>query len=149
MNIILSIILTLSPALPGDVPATAIWIGKGIDPIKAEKIEPGDTVETVRLLMTPYDFVRLKTAMEGATDLCTWAIDESVAECFNGMKQAESIAIHREERTQDILSAYEVRLDRTEKALMTSERYTEIMVYVSGGLAILAASTTALLVWRK
>jgi hypothetical protein len=149
MNIILSIILILSPAMPGDVPATAIWIGKGVDPIKAEKISPGETVETVRLGVTPYDFVRLKTAMEGATDLCTWAIDESVAECHKGLKQSESIAIHREERTQDILSAYEVRLDRTEKALMTSERYTEIMIYVSSGLAVLAASTTALLVWRK
>tara|TARA_Y200000002_G_scaffold112800_1_gene92380 strand:- start:402 stop:842 length:441 start_codon:yes stop_codon:yes gene_type:complete len=146
MNIILSLLVLMMPL---DVPPTAIWLGKGVDPVKGKKLKPGDQVDKVVMSMSPYDFVRLKNAMEGSTDLCSWAITEAVAQCTTGLDQARSIAIHREERTQDIISSYEHRLAKTENELLDSQEHTKILMYVSGGLAILAATTTTLFIWGR
>ena len=135
--------------MPLDVPPTAIWLGKGIDPVQAKKLSPGDPVEKIVMSMSPYDFVRLKNAHEGSTDLCSWAITEAVAQCRNGIDETKSIALHREERTQEILDSYEHRLSQTEKALIESEQRSKILMYVSSGLAILATTTTTLLIWGR
>ena len=135
--------------MPLDVPPTAIWLGKGIDPVQAEKLSPGDPVKKIVMSMSPYDFVRLKNAHEGSTDLCSWAITEAVAQCRNGIDETKSIALHREERTQEILDSYEHRLSQTEKALIGSEQRSKILMYVSSGLAILATTTTTLLIWGR
>ena len=146
MNIALSLIILLMPL---DVPPTAIWLGKGVDPVQAKKLKPGDVAETVAMSMSPYDFVRLKNAHEGSTDLCSWAITEAVAQCQTGLEQVKSIALHREERTQETLASYEHRLSQTEKALIESEQRSKILMYVSSGLAILATTTTTLFIWSR
>lgn len=146
MNTLLSLIILMMPL---DVPPTAIWLGKGIDPVQAKKLSPGDPVEKIVMSMSPYDFVRLKNAHEGSTDLCSWAITEAVAQCRNGIDETKSIALHREERTQEILDSYEHRLSQTEKALIESEQRSKILMYVSSGLAILATTTTTLLIWSR
>ena len=146
MSALFSLIILMMPL---DVPPTAIWLGKGIDPVQAKKLKPGDSVEKIVMSMSPYDFVRLKNAHEGSTDLCSWAITEAVAQCRNGIDETKSIALHREERTQEVLSSYEHRLSQTEKALMKSEERTKILMYVSSGLAILATTTTTLFIWGR
>ena len=42
MSIILSLLVLMMPL---DVPPTAIWLGKGVDPVKGKKIKPGDQVQ--------------------------------------------------------------------------------------------------------
>ena len=146
MSVLLSLIILMMPL---DVPPTAIWLGKGIDPVQAKKLKAGDVAEKTVMSMSPYDFVRLKNAHEGTTDLCSWAITEAVAQCRSGLDEAKSIALHREERTQELLASYEHRLSQTEKALMESGERTKILMYVSGGLAILATTTTTLFIWGR
>lgn len=146
MSALFSLIILMMPL---DVPPTAIWLGKGIDPVQAKKLKPGDSVEKIVMSMSPYDFVRLKNAHEGSTDLCSWAITEAVAQCRNGIDETKSIALHREERTQEVLASYEHRLSQTEKALMESEQRFKILMYVSSGLAILATTTTTLFIWGR
>ena len=150
MSFFLSIIVFLTPIAPlSDIPPTSIWLGKGLPIIEGEKLKPGDQVKTIKMGLSVYDFVRLKGALEGSTDLCQWAIEESVKECMSGMKTQLDIAINRESSQVELIQAYEHRLKQTETALSKSEDYNKILLYVSSGLAILAASTTTLFIIRK
>ena len=94
--------------------------------------------------LSVYDFVRLKGALESSTDLCQWAIEESVKECMSGMQTQIDIAINRESSQVELIQAYEHRLKQTETALSKSEDYNKILLYVAGGLAIVSASATTL-----
>ena len=150
MSFFLSIIVFLSPLAPlSDIPPTSIWLGKGIPIIQGEKLKPGDEIKTIKMALSVYDFVRLKGALESSTDLCQWAIEESVKECMSGMQTQIDIAINRESSQVELIQAYEHRLKQTETALSKSEDYNKILLYVSGGLAVLAASTTTLFFIRK
>ena len=100
-------------------------------------------VET-SILITPYEFIRLKSAVEGSDDLCTWAVDEAVKSCLNSMKEATDRATNRETNDAELIKAYETRLTTTEKSLIKLERHNKIMLYVAGGLALVASSATAL-----
>ena len=145
MSFFLSIIVFLSPLAPlSDIPPTSIWLGKGIPIIQGEKLKPGDEIKTITMGLSVYDFVRLKGALEGSTDLCQWAIEESVKECMNGMKTQLDIAINRESSQVELIQAYEHRLKQTETALSEAEKYNKILLYVAGGLAIVSASATTL-----
>lgn len=145
MSFFLSIIVLLSPLAPlSDIPPTSIWLGKGLQIIEGQKLKPGEQVKTTKMALSVYDFVRLKTAMESSTDLCQWAIQESVTECQRGLNLQRDLSINRESRQGELIQAYEYRLTKTEKALSELENYNKILLYVSGGLAILAASSTTL-----
>ena len=150
MSFFLSIIVFLTPIAPlSDIPPTSIWLGKGIPIIQGEKLKPGDEIKTITMGLSVYDFVRLKGALEGSTDLCQWAIEESVKECMSGMKTQLDIAINRESSQVELIQAYEHRLKQTETALSEAERYNKILLYVAGGLAIVSASATTLFIIRK
>jgi hypothetical protein len=145
MSFFLSLIVFLTPIAPlSDIPPTSIWLGKGIPIIQGEKLKPGDEIKTIKMGLSVYDFVRLKGAMESSTDLCQWAIEESVKECMNGMKTQLDIAINRESSQVELIQAYEHRLKQTETALSEAERYNKILLYVAGSLAIVSASATTL-----
>jgi len=150
MSFFLSIIVFLTPIAPlSDIPPTSIWLGKGIPIIQGEKLKPGDEIKTIKMALSVYDFVRLKGALESSTDLCQWAIEESVKECMSGMQTQIDIAINRESSQVELIQAYEHRLKQTETALSKSEDYNKILLYVAGGLAILSASATTLFFIRK
>jgi len=150
MSFFLSIIVFFTPIAPlSDIPPTSIWLGKGIPIIQGEKLKPGDEIKTITMGLSVYDFVRLKGALESSTDLCQWAIEESVKECMNGMKTQLDIAINRESSQVELIQAYEHRLKQTETALSEAEKYNKILLYVAGGLAIVSASATTLFFIRK
>ena len=145
----LSILLMLTPLKPADLPATMIWMGQGLEPIYSIKVKQGHVVGSTSILMTPYEFVRLKSAVEGSPDLCSWAVDEAVNSCLVSMKEATDRATNRETNDAELIKAYETRLKLTENSLIKLERHNKIMLYVAGGLALVASSTTALLIWGK
>ncbi len=147
MSFFLSVIIFLTPL--ADIPAKAIWLGKGIEIIQGEKIKPGEKAKKTMMMLSVHDFVRLKSAMESSTDLCSWAITETYNECKQGAKRQLDIALNRESNQADLISAYEHRLKQTESALSKSENYSKILLYVAGGLAIVSASTTTLFIIGK
>ena len=65
------------------------------------------------------------------------------------MKEATDRATDRETNDAELIKAYETRLTIAEKSLIKLERHNKIMLYVAGGLALVASSTTALLIWSK
>ena len=142
MSFFFSIVIFLTPLV--DIPPTAIWLGKGIDTIQAEKITAGEVAKTNKMMLTIHDFIRLKSAMESSTDLCSWAITETYNECIQGSQRQLDIALNRESNQSDLITAYEHRLKQTESELNNSKNYNKILLYVSTGLAVLATSSTTL-----
>ena len=147
MSFFLSVVIFLTPLV--DIPPTAIWLGKGIEIIQGEKIRAGDVAKTNKMMLTIHDFIRLKSAMESSTDLCSWAITETYNECIQGSQRQLDIALNRESNQNELITAYEHRLKQTESELNNSKNYNKILLYVSGGLAIIAASTTTLFIVKK
>jgi acetylglutamate synthase len=137
------------PLKPADFPANMVWMGQGLEPVATIKVKKGHVVGQTSILITPYEFIRLKSAVEGSDDLCTWAVDEAVKSCLNSMKEATDRATDRETNDAELIKAYETRLKLTEKSLIKLERHNKIMLYVAGGLALVASSATALLIWGK
>jgi hypothetical protein len=137
------------PLKPADFPANMVWMGQALEPVATIKVKKGYVVGRTSILITPYEFIRLKSAVEGSDDLCTWAVDEAVKSCLNSMKEATDRATDRETNDAELIKAYETRLKLTEKNLIKLERHNKIMLYVAGGLALVASSTTALLIWSK
>ena len=142
MSFFLSVVIFLTPLV--DIPPTAIWLGKGISVVQGEKIKAGETAKSTNMMLSVHDFIRLKSAMENSTDLCSWAITETYNECMQGSKRQLDIALNRESNQSDLIAAYEHRLKDTETSLSKSENYSKILLYVVGGLAIVSASTTTL-----
>jgi acetylglutamate synthase len=126
-----------------------VWMGQGLEPVATIKVKKGHVIGRTSILITPYEFIRLKSAVEGSDDLCTWAVDEAVKSCLNSMKEATDRATNRETNDAELIKAYETRLKTTEKSLIKLERHNKIMLYVASGLALVASSTTALLIWGK
>jgi hypothetical protein len=124
-------------------------MGQGLEPVATIKVKKGHVVGRTSILITPYEFIRLKSAVEGSDDLCTWAVDEAVKSCLNSMKEATDRATNRETNDAELIKAYETRLKTTENSLIKLERHNKIMLYVAGGLALVASSTTALLIWGR
>ena len=147
MSFFLSVVIFLTPLV--DIPPTAIWLGKGIEIIQGEKIKAGDVAKTNKMMLTIHDFIRLKSAMDSSTDLCSWAITETYNECIQGSQRQLDIALNRESNQNELITAYEHRLKQTESELNNSKNYNKILLYVSGGLAIIAASTTTLFIAKK
>jgi len=147
MSFFLSVLIFLTPLV--DIPPTAIWLGKGISVIQGEKIKAGETAKSTNMMLSVHDFVRLKSAMENSTDLCSWAITETYNECMQGAKRQLDLALNRESSQTDLIAAYEHRLKTTETSLSKLENYNKILLYVVSGLAIVTASTTTMYIIGK
>ena len=142
---LLSLSIFLTPALPADIPATAIYLGQGVGLIHSLKLKMGAPMPYNGLILTTANFVRLKSALEDSPDLCTWAIDQAVEECANGLNREQEIALNREANSQLTIKAYENRLSTIEVSLQNSESSRQYMMYTSIGLGALSIITTSLL----
>lgn len=142
-----SLILTLSlwatPLLPADIPANAIYLGKGVGLIHSLKLRMGEVMPHNGMVLTFANFVRLKSALEDAPDLCVWAVDQAVNECTKGLDRERDIMLNRETDDQAIIKAYEKRLFATETALQNETNRRQYMMYtalITGAVAIVSTS---------
>lgn len=150
ISFILSLSLILEPLLPANIPPNWIYMGAGLKPIQAVKIDRGFEIKEPSALLTIHDFIRLKSAFENSPDLCTYAIDEALKECRKGTEKQLSIAFSREQDDKLIIQAYEARLDKTEKALIDAQEQSKIYKYSTLGFgAVALSSLTALIIWSK
>lgn len=142
INLVLSSLLFLTPLIPADLPPTMIYMGKGLEPVATIKVKKGFVVGQTSILMTPYEFVRVKSSIEGSGDLCNWAVEEAVNACLDQMKIEVDRALAREADDKAIIRAYEKRLVTLEDDLQASYKRNKIMLYVSAGLGAIALSAT-------
>jgi hypothetical protein len=142
INLVLSSLLFLAPLIPADLPPTMIYMGQGLEPVATIKVRMGHVVGETSILMTPYEFIRVKSAIEGAGDLCNWAVEESTKACIAQMDQEIQRALQREDNDKELLRAYEHRLKVIEEDLQASYRQNKIMLYLSASLGAIALSAT-------
>ena len=78
-NLLLSVLLVLTPLKPENIPPNWIYLGQGVEPIKAIKVDTDFDlkIKEPSALLTVPEFIRLKSALEDSPDLCVWAIDEA------------------------------------------------------------------------
>ena len=149
ISLFLTLSLIFTPVLPENIPATLIYLGKGVEPLHSIKVKKGFVVEETSILFTPYNFVRLKSILEGSPDLCTWAIDEAIKSCQTGMIRAENIALDREHNDAEIMRAYEHRLKTLEDHLDASQKQKDLLLWTIGGVSLVAVASTSLLIWSR
>lgn len=145
-NLLLSVLLVLTPLKPENIPPNWIYLGQGVEPIKAIKVDTDFDlkIKEPSALLTVSEFIRLKSALEDSPDLCVWAIDEALKECEKGMTKALTEAYGRETNHLEIITAYETRLLKIEDALKREKKSNKIMLYVASGLGFVATIATTL-----
>ena len=138
MHLFLSLALILAPLMPADIKPTMIYLGAGVEPIHTMKLRLGEVMPHDGIILTYTNFIRIKSALEGAPDLCVWAIDEAVQRCQIGAEEQERILLNREEKDQEILAAYEARLLKVESDLTKETQRSQILERTSIILGISA-----------
>lgn len=150
MHYFLSLLLTLStPLLPDNIPASAIYMGKGLELVETFKIKKGWVSDSTYQVITPYNFIRLKGAVEGSSDLCLFAVDEALKECEAGLDRERELFLNREVDDQLIIKSYEARLNAIELELSKAQKTNTLLVYVMSGLGVIAASSLTLYIVSK
>lgn len=150
MHYFLSLLLSVAtPLLPADIPANEIYLGPGISPIETFKIKQGFVADTDYQVMTVFNFIRLKSALEGSPDLCVFAIDQAIKQCQEGLQREQDIYLNREADDQLIIKSYETRLKSIELELHNAYKSNKILMYTIGAVSLLAASSLTLYVTSK
>jgi hypothetical protein len=150
INYLLTLTLILEPLLPANIPPNWIYMGSKVKPIQAIKVEPNFKVEFYGALLNINDFLRVKSVIENAPDVCTYAIDEAVEECKKGRDRSLTIAFNREDDIRQTLKAYEVRLAKTEELLIEEQFKTKIFMYSTMSLGVISvASITTFFIWSR
>jgi len=150
MHYFLSLLLTLStPLLPNNIPPSAIYMGKGLELVETFKIKKGWVSDSTYQVITPYNFIRLKGAVEGSSDLCLFAVDEALKECEAGLDRERELFLNREVDDQLIIKSYEARLNAIELELSKAQKTNTLLVYVMSSLGVIAASSLTLYIVSK
>lgn len=136
------LMLFLVPLRPADIPANQIYLGEHIEPITAIRVQKGWVAPTLSMVLTPYEFIELKSAIEHSPDLCTHAIDLAVKQCSAGLQREKEIMLGRETSDQQLITAYEQRLKIIEGELQVSYKQNKILMYLATGLSAIAGSAT-------
>ena len=150
MSYFLSLLLAIyTPLLPSNIPASAIYMGKGLELVETFKIKKGWVSDSTYQVITPYNFIRLKSAVEGASDLCSFAVDEALKECERGLNRERDLFLNREADDQLIIKSYEQRLKTLESDLQKAQEHNTMLIYIVSSLGVIAASSLTLFIVSK
>ncbi len=142
MHALTALVLFLTPLRPADIPANQIYLGEHIEPITAIKVRQGWVAPGLSMVLTPFEFTELKSAIENSPDLCTHAIGMAVKQCQSGLKREQQIFLDREANDAQLITSYENRLKMIETELQTSYKQNKMLMYLAAGLSAIAGSAT-------
>ena len=138
------LLFILTSLLPANIPPNLIYMGPHVEPIHSIKVKRGHVVDGTSMLLTPSNFIRLKSVVENSPDLCTLAVDESIKKCLEGLEREQKIMLNREHDDQVLIKAYESRLLSIEADLRTSEKKKRVLLYTAVSLALVATASITL-----
>lgn len=121
-------------------------MGPHVEPIHSIKVRRGYVVDSTSMLLTPSNFIRLKSVVENSPDLCTLAVDESIKQCLQGLEREQKIMLNREHDDQLLIKAYESRLLSIEADLDRSLKKQSVLLYTAVSLALVATASITLAV---
>lgn len=135
----ITILIWFSSLLPANIPPNLIYMGPHVQPIHSIKVKRGYVVDSTSMLLTPSNFIRLKSVVENSPDLCTLAVDRSIKKCLEGLEREQQIMLDREHDDKALIKAYESRLLSAEAALSASSKKQKMLIYTSIGLAVISS----------
>ena len=121
-------------------------MGPHVEPIHSIKVRRGHVVDGTSMLLTPSNFIRLKSVVENSPDLCTLAVDESVKKCLEGLEREKRIMHERELDDQLLIKSYESRLLKVESELDASLQKQRVLLFTAVSLALVATAGVTLAV---
>ena len=133
------LLIWFTSLLPADIPANLVYMGPHVEPIHSIKVKKGHVVESTSMLLTPSNFIRLKSFVQNSPDLCTLAVNESVKKCLEGLEREQQIMLDREHDDKALIKAYESRLLSAEAALSASSKKQKMLIFTSIGLALISS----------
>ena len=133
------LLIWFTSLLPADIPSNLVYMGPHVEPIHSIKVKKGHVVESTSMLLTPSNFIRLKSFVQNSPDLCTLAVNESVRKCLEGLEREQQIMLDREHDDKELIQAYESRLLSAEAALSASSKKQKMLIYTSIGLAVISS----------
>ena len=140
----ITILIWFTSLLPAHIPANLIYMGPHVEPIHSIKVKRGHVVETTSMLLTPSNFIRLKSTVQNSPDLCTLAVDESVKKCMAGLEREQQIMLDREHDDKALLKAYETRLLTAERELDASLQKQRVLLYTAVSMALISTASLTL-----
>jgi len=139
MNAFLTLLLILQPLAP----VTEIHLGELVPPISALKLKLNEPAPFNGAFLRPSDWIRLKTAIEGARPLCAFVVDETLSACARGIEREREISQQRSDEHQRIIDALKVELSReitrAESAEESAYRF-KLATISLGAIATVSAS---------
>jgi len=145
MHYFLSLLLSIAtPLLPNNIPASAIYMGADLELVETFKVKQGWISDGTYQVITPYNFIRLKSAVEGSSDLCFFAVDEALKQCEAGLDRERDLFLNREADDALIIKSYESRLQTIESELQQAEKTNKLLLFAVSTLGVLTASSITL-----
>tara|TARA_B100001094_G_C18161053_1_gene789366 strand:+ start:202 stop:645 length:444 start_codon:yes stop_codon:yes gene_type:complete len=141
-----TLLFIFTSLLPANIPPNLIYMGPHVEPIHSIKVRRGYVVDGTSMLLTPSNFIRLKSVVENSPDLCTLAVDESIKKCLEGLEREQKIMLNREHDDQVLIKAYESRLLSIEADLDRSQKKQRVLLYTAVSLALVATASITLAV---
>ncbi len=140
---IATLILTLTPWAP-ELPADQIWMGEGVDPIKAEVIE---TAEGRRFCTKAGEWVQLKRRAEAMGGYCQDAVNIASSTCALAANELldktrrEAESTHADQ--QVVINALENDLKAERAKLLEERKSAERLKWVTIGVGVVAVGATS------
>ena len=140
---IATLILTLTPWAP-ELPADQIWMGEGVDPIKAEVIE---TAEGRRFCTRSGEWVQLKRRAEAMGGYCQDAVNIASSTCALAANELldrtrrEAEITHADQ--QVVINALENDLKVERAKLLEERKSAERLKWVTIGVGVVAVGVTS------
>ena len=138
------ILIWFTSLLPANIPPNLIYMGPHVEPIHSIKVKRGYVVETTSMLLTPSNFIRLKSTVQNSPDLCTLAVNESVKKCLEGLEREQRIMLDREHDDKALIKAYETRLLKAETELDASLQKQRVLLYTAVSMALISTASLTL-----
>ena len=140
---IATLILTLTPWAP-ELPADQIWMGEGVDPIKAEVIE---TAEGRRFGVKAGEWLQLKRRAEAMGGYCQDAVNIASSTCALAANELLDRTRREAEATsadqQVVINALENDLKLERSRLAESQEMNERLKWLTVGVGVIAVGAAS------
>lgn len=140
---IATLILTLTPWAP-ELPADQIWMGEGVDPIKAEVVE---TADGRRFCTKAGEWVQLKRRAEAMGGYCQDAVNIASSTCALAANELldrtrrEAESTHADQ--QMLIDALENDLKLERSRLLESQELSERLKWITVGVSVVAVGAAS------
>lgn len=140
-----ALILSLSLILQPLAPATEIYLGELVRPIRAIKLKLNELAPSDGAFITRDDWIRAKVAIEGTRPLCEFVANEALSACLSGIEREREISAQRDSDQKHLIDALKTELSRETERASNAERSSRRFMFATISLGVVATVSASLL----